>query len=66
MCWWQDDYVQFEDIAYAGGANELSLQKARENFRTIRVSDPSLKDHAREPLAEELPENNIRLGEHPV
>jgi hypothetical protein len=35
-----------------------SLQQARENFQTIRVSDPSLRQHAREPLPEELPESN--------
>jgi len=60
VCWWHDDYVQFEDLAYEGGANELSLQQARENFRKIRVSDPSLKQHTREPLPEELPENHKR------
>ena len=62
VCWWEDDPVQFEDPTYPGGANELSLAQARENFRSMRVSDPRLKRHAREPLPEELSENNIRSG----
>lgn len=32
VCFWEDDLVQNEDPAYAGGANEPSLTEARANF----------------------------------
>ena len=60
VCWWEDDIVQLDDPTYAGGANKPSLNEARANFQNIRVSDPRLKQHAREPQPEELPENNKR------
>jgi ribonuclease HII len=56
VCWWEDDSVQFADPDYEGGANAPSLNQARENFKTIGVSDPKLKGHERAPRAEELQE----------
>lgn len=32
VCSWKDDDVQFNNINYAGGANEESLKEARDNF----------------------------------
>jgi Cysteine-rich CPCC len=31
-CGWEDDYVQFHDLTYRGGANTESLREARENY----------------------------------
>jgi hypothetical protein len=31
-CGWEDDYVQFRDPDYRGGANSESLREARENY----------------------------------
>ena len=59
VCYWQDDLVQFEDPDYPGGANEVCLRKARENFRKMGVSDPWKKRFVRAPLLEEFPEKNI-------
>ncbi|NLB54084.1 MAG: hypothetical protein GX808_14260 [Syntrophomonadaceae bacterium] len=33
VCGWQDDAVQNDDPGYAGGANEMSLNEAREAYR---------------------------------
>jgi hypothetical protein len=33
VCYWEDDGVQEDDPYYAGGANEFSLNKSKENFR---------------------------------
>lgn len=33
VCFWEDDPVQAEDNDYGGGANEPSLNQARENFK---------------------------------
>jgi hypothetical protein len=32
VCFWEDDPVQSGDPTYAGGANQVSLEKARENW----------------------------------
>lgn len=31
-CFWHDDYVQFKDPDYRGGANKMSLREAQQNF----------------------------------
>ena len=33
VCGWEDDPVQRRDESFAGGANELSLNEARQAFR---------------------------------
>ena len=55
VCRWEDDNVQFRDPDYAGGANVVSLNEARRNFRVYRVSDLRFKSRVREPLPEEQP-----------
>ena len=55
VCFWEDDDVQFRDPDYEGGANEVSLNQARENFRLHRVSEPRHRTHVRPPLPEEQP-----------
>ena len=55
VCFWEDDDVQFRDPDYEGGANEVSLNQARENFRLHRVSEPRHGTHVRPPLPEEQP-----------
>ena len=32
ICAWEDDFVQFDDPSYRGGANGYSLNEAREEF----------------------------------
>mgnify|MGYP000934988302 CR=1 FL=1 len=32
-CGWEDDPIQREDPDYAGGANEMSLNEAREAYK---------------------------------
>ena len=33
VCGWEEDKVQLRDPDFAGGANEMSLNKAREAYR---------------------------------
>jgi hypothetical protein len=44
ICGWEDDPVQSVDASYAGGANELSLQEYREEWRrqvfSVRQGQP--------------------------
>jgi hypothetical protein len=53
VCAWEDDGVQFRDPTYRGGANKVSLNEARENFRG--VSELRFKAKARAPLPNEQP-----------
>ena len=58
VCFWEDDYSQFHNPEYGGGANEVSLNQARENYKLFGVSDIKFIRKVRKPLFEELPENN--------
>lgn len=59
VCWWQDDIVQREDPDYGGGPNHgISLNRAKENFKMFSVFNIEYKKEVRQPLPEELPENN--------
>src|ERR1700760_1100484 len=55
VCFWEDDPVQFADQAYEGGANVVSLAKARENYRTMKVCDPRFASEVRAPRPDEVP-----------
>jgi hypothetical protein len=56
ICFWEDDRVQVEDPDFRGGANEMSLVEARENFRNFgAVSRRFVKD-VRPPSNDETPE----------
>lgn len=55
VCFWEDDDAQFRDPDYAGGANTISLNEARSNFRTIRAITPDHVANVRPPEASEIP-----------
>ena len=38
VCSWEDDRVQYYDNDYKGGANRVSLNEAKENFKKYGVS----------------------------
>ena len=50
----ETDQVQTRDPDFRGGANDVSLTEARENYRRIGVSDPQWATYARQPRPEEL------------
>ena len=54
VCFWEDDNVQFEDPIYAGGANSVSLNQARENFRLFGAVSKEFVGQVRKPLPEEI------------
>jgi hypothetical protein len=55
VCFWEDDLVQFNDPDYAGGANRVSLNEARQNFTKIGAVSEREKQFVRPPLPEEIP-----------
>jgi hypothetical protein len=55
VCFWEDDGVQFDDPDFRGGANAVSLNEARENYRRLGVSEPRFREYVRPPFPEEDP-----------
>lgn len=55
VCGWEDDNVQFNDPEYSGGANGLSLNQARENFKSFGACSQEKKQYARPPESDEVP-----------
>ena len=55
VCLWEDDEVQAENPDFDGGANDPSLNDARENFLRYGVCDPELAGDERPPLPDEIP-----------
>jgi hypothetical protein len=58
VCWWEDDEVQARDPEYVGGANDVSLRQARENYRNFGASEERFKSSARNPNLDEIPERS--------
>ncbi len=47
VCYWEDDGIQLNDLDYEGGANEMSLKRARENYKDFGVIDLKFKEQVR-------------------
>jgi hypothetical protein len=57
VCFWEDDNVQSEDPSFEGGANDVSLIKARKNFLNFGAIKKEFIKKVRKPLPEEIPNN---------
>ena len=55
VCFWEDDPVQNEDPAYAGGANHVSLYEAQRNYVELGTAEFRCRAHVRWPSIEEAP-----------
>jgi hypothetical protein len=55
VCYWEDDLEQFENTEKTGGANKVSLNQARLNFKKFGACTESMKIHVRPPRPEEIP-----------
>ena len=56
VCFWEDDNVQFADPACWGGANSVSLDEARANFRAIGAISEEFRHDVRSPNPDERPD----------
>lgn len=54
VCFWEDDGVQLSKPDYAGGANHVSLNRARKNFKAFGASEERLVQYVRNPNEDEL------------
>ncbi len=55
VCGWEDDEVQFNDPAFSGGANSVSLNDAQSNYKDYGVCEKQLANTVRGPLESEIP-----------
>lgn len=53
VCGWEDDSIQSFDASYEGGANRISLNQARENYKKIGAIEECFLDSVRPPTDEE-------------
>lgn len=53
VCYWEDDNVQRDNPDYKGGANDISLNEARENYKKIGAISSEFTDNVRPPLDDE-------------
>ena len=60
VCFWQYDEVAHDKPDTLKGANDVTLNEARENYKKFGVCKTRHigKGYTRSPLPEELPENN--------
>ncbi|OME92381.1 CPCC family cysteine-rich protein [Paenibacillus sp. FSL H7-0331] len=49
ICFWHDDYVQFHDPDYEGGANEVSLRQGQRNYIEFGACEEIYKQNVRKP-----------------
>ncbi len=57
MCYWEDDGQDDHDAdVVRGGVNDnLSLTKARDNYKKFGACEEKMIEHSRPPLPEEIP-----------
>lgn len=55
VCFWEDDEVQYRNPDFSGGANKVSLNKARANFYSFRASSSEYLKQVRPPKTDEIP-----------
>lgn len=55
VCYWEDDEVQFCNPDFQGGANQESLNEARENYKKFGASSKRYIINVRAPTPGEIP-----------
>lgn len=55
VCNWEDDDVQFNNPDFRGGANQESLNEAKENYKKFGASAQKYIKAVRAPLPDEIP-----------
>ncbi len=54
VCYWEDDPIQREGHNYDGGANEMNLLEAKENFKKFEAISKEYVSKVRKPREDEL------------
>jgi len=54
ICYWEDDKIQRDDPDYQGGANPLSLNECRNNYKKFGACEARFIALVRKPTQEEI------------
>lgn len=54
ICFWKDDGVQYRNPDYEGGANEVSLKQAQQNFIKFGACDEGSIKFVRKPNEKDI------------
>ena len=58
VCFWEDDPIQLQDPQYEGGANRVSLEQARINYKAFGACREDILPHVRKPKRSEIPQKH--------
>lgn len=53
ICYWENDNIQLAKPSYRGGANDINLDEARENYKNIGAISSEYLTYVRLPLENE-------------
>jgi hypothetical protein len=54
VCYWEDDGVQLHYPDYSGGANTVSLNQAKRNYKIFGAVEERFKEDVRPPKDDEI------------
>jgi hypothetical protein len=54
VCYWEDDNVQYENPSFDGGANNVSLIKAKSNYKSFGAIEEKFINDVRKPNSDEI------------
>lgn len=54
VCFWEDDPIAIDDTTFVGGANHVSLQQARLNFKKFGACEKDMLSYVRKPNINEM------------
>lgn len=54
VCYWENDGLQFENPDMEGGANDVSLNQARNNFKEFNASEKCFLLYVNKPSSYEI------------
>lgn len=55
VCFWEDDNYQYDNPDYTGGANHISLNQEKINFKSYGAIDGQFLKYVRKPRRSEIP-----------
>lgn len=58
ICFWQDDYLQFEDVDRCGGANNVSLRQAQHNYLKFGACEERCLESVRKANTQDVKDEN--------
>ena len=60
ICFWEDDDIQFDDVDFAGGANDVSLRQAQKNYSEFSACQKDMIKYVRKPNKDDVKDSNWR------